>query len=61
MDWLIVTASNYIYYFNRVLFDVFPFAKDFDYQEKIFFCVLLLIVLQALAVLFERMAYKISK
>lgn len=61
MEWLIASASNYIYYFNKVLFNIFPFAKNFDYQEKIFFCVLLLIALQALAVLFERMAYKISK
>jgi len=59
MEWLIASAEDYIYYFNKVLFAIFPFAENLDVNEKIFLCVFLIIALQALAVIFEKIYHKL--
>lgn len=49
-------AETYIFYFDKIIFTIFPFAKNFDFSERMFFCVFLLIALQVIAVVFEKIA-----
>lgn len=53
-------AETYILYFDKALFTIFPFTKNFDFSERMFFCAFLLIAFQCLAVVFETLASKRS-
>ena len=59
MDLLIGLSYKYIIWFNQFLFSVFPFTKDMDQSERFFFCAILLIGLQAFAVIFSEIAEKL--